>query len=598
MHAHIRRDARRTPVVLAVLLVTTLLAGLPSAEAELPSGARIGADEAPTAASLDIAGQTVADGAAARVVLGRNDVFADNLAGAAAAGADGALLLVDAAPAGLATEVEEEIARLTGGPDGGECVPGVGAEVILLGGEDALGTDLAADLAELGYCTDRLSGASRVETSVAVAEAVIADGPREMLLIARDDNPADSAAAGAYAAATGTPIVVTQSDALHPAVSALLAPGEDPFEQVVLLGGTGALSQDVETLAQEAAGADGTEVSRVAGATRDDTALKIAQELWGEMASTAVALVNGFPENFWTYALPGGVAAASDSAPLLYLNTDQVPGTTAGYLGGVVTDVTTIGPVSAISDALKAEAEGLIDGGTGLGPDLRVVDLPAELDEENQATVTVTIQEGDVSVLFMAAGTSPMGEVFIDGVTGPDGFELTAGDIPERIGRPDAGLQLPQTPEQPFVPGDYHFTIFSETGVSKVSAIVKSGDVTARQAIDVDFVNVSNSPILADATQRQEIIDRFQADGERIMGGFDLHPGEFSYTDLSETLNERFGTIDSDSNDISQLCANIPQDGDRRALRFAFVDNLTTADPDVTVDGLSSGLPGAVVLDG
>lgn len=118
------------------------------------------------------------------MVLGRNDVFADNLAGAAAAGADGALLLVDAAPAGLATEVEEEIARLTGGPGGGECATGVDAEVILLGGENALGTDLAADLAELGYCTDRLSGASRVETSVAVAEAVIADGPREVLLAA------------------------------------------------------------------------------------------------------------------------------------------------------------------------------------------------------------------------------------------------------------------------------------------------------------------------------------------------------------------------------------------------------------------------------
>lgn len=600
MHAFTRAGAARTPAVLAALLITVLLAGLPSlpAEAELPGGSRIGDDESPTPASLDISSATIADGAAARVVLGRNDVFADNLAGAAAAGADGALLLVDPAPAGLDADVAAEIARLTGGPAGGECATGLDAEVILLGGDQALGTELSDDLAELGYCTDRVFGASRVETSVALAEAVLGDGPRETLLIARDDNPADSAAAGAFAAATGTPIVVTPSDSLHTAVATLLAPADDPFEQVILLGGPVALSEDVQTLAQEAAGADGTEVSRIAGASRDDTALQIALQLWGDMASTEVALVNGFPENFWTYALPGGVAAASDSAPLLYLNTDLVPSTTAGYLGGLVADVTTIGPASAISDALKAEAEGLAGQAPGIGADLRVVDLPAELDAEGSGTMTVTIEEGDISVLFMAAGTDPAGSVFIDGVTGPDGFALTADDIPERVGTPDAGLQLPQHPGQAFVPGDYTFEIFSETGVSKVQAIVKSGDAAARQEIDVDFVNVSTSDILGDEMQRQEIIEAFAADGETIMGGFGLHPGDFTYTDMSAELNEQFGTIDSDSNAISQLCANIPQDGDRRALRFAFVDNLTTADPDVTVDGLSSGLPGAVVLEG
>ena len=592
------RALRPLALVLLLAMVFASLLAAP-ASAALPAGARIGDAEAATAASIDIAQRAVADGAASRVVLGRNDVFPDDLAGSAAAGADGVLLLVDPAPAGLDDAVAAELGRLLGSPSEEECTD---ANVVLLGGEAALGTELAADLTDAGWCIDRLSGPSRVETAVDIALDVVGDGPRETLLIARDDNPADSATAGAWAAATGTPIVVTPTDSLHEAVGTLLAPGDDPWDDVILLGGTAALSADVETLVMEAAGTD-TEVRRIAGVTRDDTALRIAEDLWGELAGDAVAIVNGFTDTFWTYALPGGVAAASENAPLLYVTADSVPTTTAGYLGREMPAVTTVGPASAVPDAVKAEAEALAggEGPGGIGEDLRIVELP--LPEDGGGTATVTIAEGDISVLFMVQGGTSDGTMVIDGVTGPDGFALTAADIPENSNRPDVALSLPQFPGQfdgeTLPAGDYAFTYSSEAPISRVVALVKSGDPAARQEIDVNYVDVSTVGHVDSAEEQAAVVEVFDTVGEEIMGGFGLHPGATSFTTAPEQVRTDYSVVDSSTTDIADLCrAIVDADTDRRALNFAFVDRITQDGEDVGIDGLSSGLPGSVVLGG
>ena len=584
----------RARTVVAALLLLGLVAALPVA-ADLPANRRIGAETDPTAASLDIAQQTRADGSATRVVLGRNDVFADNLGGSAAAGADGALLLVDPAPAGLDQTVSDEIERLLGAPSG-ECGA---AEVVLLGGEAALGAQLRTDVEALGYCVDRLSGDSRVETSVDVAATVIGEGGRGTLLIARDDNAADSAAAGAYAAATGTPIVVTASGALHPAVAALLDPANGAWDEVVLLGGTVALTEELEAEVVAAAGAD-TTVRRIAGASRDDTALKVAQELWGEAAGAAVAIVNGFSQTFWTYALPGGVAASTDNAPLLYVSTDTVPGTTSGYLSASQPTVTTIGPDTEVSDAAKTAAEELAGSevpGAGLGEDLRVVEL--DVPANNDGDVPVTIEEGDASVLFMVKGGDPVGTVFIDKVVGPDGFELNRdAEIREGSASPDVAISLPQFPGQAFVPGDYTFSVFSETAIDRVVALVKSGDVTARQEIDINYYVVSDTEELDTPEEREVVAAAFAETGETILGGFNLHPGEHQFIEVSQEIRDEHASVELDDNEITRLCAALSSGQDDRALNFAFINNITEGGEVGGVDGLSSGLPGTVVLDG
>ena len=590
----------------AVLLALLVIATAVPAVAQLPAGGRIGNNDAPTAASIDISTSTRPDGSVARVVLGRNDVFPDNLAGSGAAGADGALLLVDPTPAGLSEDVGREIARLLPTEAPAECGTGLDAEVILLGGEAALSAQLFTELEE-NFCVDRLAGPSRVETSTAIAAALLASGaPRGTLLVARDDNPADSAAAGAWSAATGSPIVVTSSTSLHPSVAALLDPANGQWDRVVLLGGTAALSADVEAQVRAAAGA-GTEVVRIAGAARDDTALQIGLQLWGGTAGAAVAIVNGYSDTFWTYALPGGVAASSVNAPLLYVQTDAVPGTTASYLGDRMPTVTTIGPAGQVSDATKAEAERIAGGGGTTPPpaanDLRIIGLTPDAD----GTVTVTAAPGDYSITVVATAADGSSQVFFDGVTGP-GIALGQDDIAEGATFGDNALVFPFLPDQQIQPGDYAFPLFSDGGIGTVQAIVKSGDPNARQVLDANFFVVTDHQSIDEQAERDALSGTYRQIGEQIFGQQNLGVGTMQILDVPADLKARHSQLevaadDGNSPEIRHLCSSLRGlSGEARTINFAIVDNIVADPPPPPgqdageTEGIAAGIPGVPLL--
>ncbi len=76
-------------------------------------------------------------------------------------------------------------------------------------------------------------------------------------------------------------------------------------------------------------------------------------------APRQAAIVNGFSPTFWTYALPGGVVAARNAAPLLYVQTDTIPDPTDVYLRQFCPGfLVTVGPESEISAETRAAAEG------------------------------------------------------------------------------------------------------------------------------------------------------------------------------------------------------------------------------------------------
>lgn len=334
--------------------------------------ARIGASEDPTTASLLMSAASFVDDSAFLVVLGRNDVFADNLAGAALAAADegetgGPMLLIPPAPAGLPQAVADELGRVL--DNAGTTCGADSAYVYLLGGVDAVSPQVEQQLTDLGYCVERLAGASRVETSVAVANEILElrlgrDGAtvadRGRILLARDDDPADAAAAGAYAARTGVPIVVTPGDELAPAVRDLLQPGDGAFRDVGLLGGAAALAPAVETAVLEAVDGQGfdTRIYRIQGPTRVETAIDVAENLWDPGMVINAAIVNGYGDEFWIYAIPGGAAAARASAPLLFVGEDEVYAPTDAYLRqNALGSLLTIGPESRISASTQEAAE-------------------------------------------------------------------------------------------------------------------------------------------------------------------------------------------------------------------------------------------------
>ncbi|WP_158068377.1 cell wall-binding repeat-containing protein [Serinicoccus sp. CNJ-927] len=156
---------------------------------------------------------------------GADAAYADALTGAARAGSETAPVLLtrpDMVPAATA----EALATLN--PD----------NVIVLGGEgavsDAVYTAVQAD--------DRIAGANRYETAVAISQEHEPDV--EIVHIASGRDFPDALAGSALAGTQDVPVLLTKPDQLP---SATLAELErlSP-ERVVILGGTKAVSQDVE----------------------------------------------------------------------------------------------------------------------------------------------------------------------------------------------------------------------------------------------------------------------------------------------------------------------------------------------------------------
>jgi type VII secretion-associated serine protease mycosin len=278
---------------------------------------------------------------ASRAVIGRDDLFADSLAGAALAGPQGPILLTSGGrDAPLRPETEAELVR----------VLGERGTVYLLGGDLAVSAQVEQRVRALGFSVQRLEGEDRYTTALAVAEQV--DPRPGRVLLARGDEWADAITGGAYAASAGVPVLLTPPDQLHPAVDAALA--EDRPE-ITLLGGEVALSGAVE---QAAARSGGT--SRVFGANRVGTAVAIARTLWGRttaMPGDAYVGVEGFAPGSWAPALAGAVLSAVDEAPQLLLSQADpgLPQETAAYLDEIGHDASTPGTAVLVGPLLTEQ---------------------------------------------------------------------------------------------------------------------------------------------------------------------------------------------------------------------------------------------------
>lgn len=171
-------------------------------------------------------------------------------------GADEAILisaadshLIDGAYAvGLAAQLDAPIFLAQGDhlPDATrDALSQMGIEsTLVIGGEGAIASSVKEQLPS----PRRLAGATRFETAAAVSAAFFesANSP-EHLYIAGDDNMID----GVVASATGGLVMPSSSDALTPNVAALLG---GQISSTTLVGGTGALSEQVERDACEAFG--------------------------------------------------------------------------------------------------------------------------------------------------------------------------------------------------------------------------------------------------------------------------------------------------------------------------------------------------------
>ena len=174
--------------------------------------------------------------------------------------------------------------------------------------------------------SERIDGDSRVETAVEVSQHGRTSAPAAV--IARADEFADALTSSTLAAEVDGPILLTNPSRLDGRVLDELQRLD--VETVYLAGGTAALSIDIERSLAD----DGYRVVRLAGPSRVETAVRIAEEvvaLGGGVQQVLLARADAFPD-----ALAAANLATWGRTPILLSGTDAVPAATLDALDRVL----------------------------------------------------------------------------------------------------------------------------------------------------------------------------------------------------------------------------------------------------------------------
>lgn len=204
-----------------------------------------------------------------------------------------------------------------------------------------------AVLATAATTTERLGGADRYLTSVAISQRAFSDEVGTVFLASGEDYP-DAVVAGAAAGAYGYPVLLTKRDEIPDAVSAELD-RLDPAT-IVILGGPAAISDDVKDAVSLRWGA----VTRLGGANRYSTAVLVSEWAFNPRLRVAyIASGEGFPD-----ALAGGVAGALKDGPILLTDPKDLSPETAAHLADLrPRSIVVLGGAKAVSDDVVGELE-------------------------------------------------------------------------------------------------------------------------------------------------------------------------------------------------------------------------------------------------
>lgn len=322
---------------------------------------RIAADRSPTEAipqAIAVSRAVFDDGGATHAILARNDNYADALAGSALS-AGSAPLLFTRSTGSLAMATGTELRRVL--PDG--------SIVYMLGGPNALPRRVADEIRDMGYQPIRLAGPSREETAVKIAEEVVRlQVPRiPAVLLATRANWPDAVAGGSIAATYGTPVLLTSPTRLHPATARALRDLRP--ETLYTLGGSGAVTDQVEARAGRVAGVAPPDRKRLAGAARDGTMVAISRELEELLAdvdgvdpayATAVNVrrADGYAHVLSASIIPGRFGAVF--VPVEGTAGDRLTSVARDYVRALRVDGVVVGGGDLIADATASELQELL----------------------------------------------------------------------------------------------------------------------------------------------------------------------------------------------------------------------------------------------
>jgi putative cell wall-binding protein len=265
---------------------------------------RVG-DGSNVAASITASKALFGNGSAGAVVVARQDVFADALAGGALAGArSGPVLLSE--HEGARPELVAEAKR----------VLKPGGSVFLMGGTAALSDAVERAFRDAGLATTRVAGANRFETAALVAP-LVTDAPTTILITSGMNFP-DAMGATPVSGRLRAPIILADGDSIPTASLSYLAAHPTPSR--IVFGGRASVG--------DTAAAEALATERVAGNDRFETATAVAERWFG--GSDALVLVTG--STFQDAAIAGPMAAAL-GGPVILTAAPPTSGT-YGYFRG------------------------------------------------------------------------------------------------------------------------------------------------------------------------------------------------------------------------------------------------------------------------
>ena len=326
----------KTKISITSILLVLLLLSIAPTNASNTCTRLSGSNRLATAIAISKNSHPSSDSAGS-VVLARSDAFPDGLAGAPLAYQENAPLLLTNSSS-LSSSVSSEIDRT---------LPS-SATVYLLGGTGAILDSVKTALQNKGYNVTRVSGASRIETSVEIAKRI--SNPTSAVLAYAHNFP-DALSVSSPAAQLGMPILLTDKDHLNSSVSSYLT-NHPSISTLYIVGGTSAISNTVKNEAQTISSI--TNVSRLSGSDRYETSRIIGSEFFSSPSYVCIATGKDFPD-----ALAGGVHAALKNAPILLVPSSN-PSQAVSYISSHSASITNsyiYGGTGVVSDGVKENVE-------------------------------------------------------------------------------------------------------------------------------------------------------------------------------------------------------------------------------------------------
>lgn len=263
------------------------------------------------------------------VALGMD--FADALAGVPAATHLGGPLLLTRQNT-LPAVVREELHRLRPG------------KIVVLGGAGAVSDGVVATLAGIAP-TERISGIDRYATSRAIIDSAFQR--TEHIAMATGRGFADALSAGSAVSTANAPLLLIDGAHATLPASTMTALEGWGVRSITLTGGHGAIDIRIEQQLRTA----GFEVSRVAGASRFETAVAVRDHYFTDAPANDAFLATGmdFPD-----ALSAGALAGRLHAPMLLTRPDCVPVAAHDVVAAATGTLYVVGGTGAVSPAAAA----------------------------------------------------------------------------------------------------------------------------------------------------------------------------------------------------------------------------------------------------